>query len=220
MFLSSDRWATDSAYPCTTDLSAVYFDIRKDALYCDAPDSLRRRACRTVMDILFHRLTTWLAPVLVVHAAAAAIWLGALWPTEYALRSVDPKLDDQRPALVVLGRFAHRGRELLGGLAATGLMVLDKEGMLERYSPKGFDQIKDDFKDKRSGATDIPMTRSGYSLTRVVKAARGGKFKFTMTKKGAAVTANGVSSHSDHFCEPARRTSAEKRSSVKQPEST
>ena len=49
----------------TTDLSAVYFDIRKDALYCDAPSSLRRRAARTVLDLLFHRLTAWLAPVLV-----------------------------------------------------------------------------------------------------------------------------------------------------------
>lgn len=50
------------------------------------------------------------------------------------------------------------------------------------------------FKDKRSGATDIPMKRSGYSLVRVVKAAKGGKFKFTMTKKGASVTANGIAS--------------------------
>ncbi len=49
----------------TTDLSAVYFDIRKDSLYCDAPGSLRRRAARTVLDALFHRLTTWLAPILV-----------------------------------------------------------------------------------------------------------------------------------------------------------
>ncbi len=50
---------------CTTDLSALYFDIRKDALYCDAAASLRRRAARTVLDHLFHRLTTWLAPLLV-----------------------------------------------------------------------------------------------------------------------------------------------------------
>ncbi|MBK5927757.1 isoleucine--tRNA ligase [Rhodobaculum claviforme] len=49
----------------TTDLSAFYFDIRKDALYCDGADSLRRRAARTVLDLLFHRLTTWLAPILV-----------------------------------------------------------------------------------------------------------------------------------------------------------
>ena len=49
---------------CTLDLSAFYFDIRKDVLYCDG-DTARRRAARTVMDLLFHRLTTWLAPVMV-----------------------------------------------------------------------------------------------------------------------------------------------------------
>lgn len=49
---------------CTNDLSAFYFDIRKDALYCDPLDSTRRRACRTVMNALFERLTTWLAPTL------------------------------------------------------------------------------------------------------------------------------------------------------------
>lgn len=48
---------------CTGDLSALYFDIRKDSLYCDRPDSLRRRACRTVMDEVFTRLTAWLAPL-------------------------------------------------------------------------------------------------------------------------------------------------------------
>jgi isoleucyl-tRNA synthetase len=57
----------------TTDLSAVYFDIRKDALYCDAPSSLRRRACRTVLDLLFQRLTTWLAPILVF--TMEEVWL-------------------------------------------------------------------------------------------------------------------------------------------------
>src|SRR5690606_22995350 len=48
----------------TGDLSALWFDIRKDALYCDAASSTRRRAVRTVMDLLFHRLTLWLAPML------------------------------------------------------------------------------------------------------------------------------------------------------------
>ena len=48
---------------CSNDLSALYFDIRRDVLYCDAPGSLRRRACRTVMDLVFERLTTWLAPL-------------------------------------------------------------------------------------------------------------------------------------------------------------
>ncbi|MDC7683911.1 isoleucine--tRNA ligase [Asticcacaulis sp. BYS171W] len=45
-------------------LSALYFDIRKDSLYCDKPSDLKRRACRTVMDILFDRLTAWLGPIM------------------------------------------------------------------------------------------------------------------------------------------------------------
>ncbi|MFN3172481.1 MAG: isoleucine--tRNA ligase [Hyphomicrobiales bacterium] len=48
----------------TVDLSAFYFDIRKDALYCDAPSSLRRRACLTVLDVTLDALTKWLAPLL------------------------------------------------------------------------------------------------------------------------------------------------------------
>ncbi|WP_010183570.1 isoleucine--tRNA ligase [Sphingomonas sp. PAMC 26605] len=46
------------------DLSAFYFDIRKDSLYCDAPTDLKRRAVRTVFDTLFHALVRYAAPVL------------------------------------------------------------------------------------------------------------------------------------------------------------
>ncbi|MGJ4857155.1 isoleucine--tRNA ligase [Labrys sp. La1] len=48
----------------TADLSAFYFDVRKDALYCDPKSSLRRRAALSVVDKLFTCLATWLAPVL------------------------------------------------------------------------------------------------------------------------------------------------------------
>jgi len=56
----------------TSDLSAFYFDIRKDVLYCDG-DSPRRRAARTVLDLLFHRIVTWAAPILVFTMEEA--WL-------------------------------------------------------------------------------------------------------------------------------------------------
>jgi isoleucyl-tRNA synthetase len=56
---------------CALDLSAFYFDVRKDALYCDRPDSLRRRAARTVLDQLHRYLCTWLAPVLCFTAEEA-----------------------------------------------------------------------------------------------------------------------------------------------------
>ncbi|MBW6420885.1 isoleucine--tRNA ligase [Rhizobium sp. XQZ8] len=46
------------------ELSAFYFDIRKDALYCDAPSSLRRRAALAVIRKIFDCTVTWLAPML------------------------------------------------------------------------------------------------------------------------------------------------------------
>jgi isoleucyl-tRNA synthetase len=58
---------------CSVDLSAFYFDIRKDCLYCDAPSSLKRRATRTVMDHIFNCLVHWLAPALSFTAEEA--WL-------------------------------------------------------------------------------------------------------------------------------------------------
>ena len=48
----------------TIDLSAFYFDIRKDTLYCDPASSADLRACRSVLDIAFTCLTRWLAPIL------------------------------------------------------------------------------------------------------------------------------------------------------------
>ncbi len=64
---------------CSSDLSAFYFDVRKDVLYCDGADSLRRRAVRTVLDHLHRALTSWLAPVLCFTAEEA--WL-ARFPSE------------------------------------------------------------------------------------------------------------------------------------------
>jgi isoleucyl-tRNA synthetase len=49
---------------CQDELSSWFFDIRRDSLYCDRPDAVRRRAARTVMDLVFERLTVWLAPLL------------------------------------------------------------------------------------------------------------------------------------------------------------
>ena len=46
------------------DLSAFFFDIRKDSLYCDAPTSPKRRAYRTVLDHVFQALVRWVSPIL------------------------------------------------------------------------------------------------------------------------------------------------------------
>ncbi len=64
---------------CSLDLSAFYFDIRKDSLYCDLKDSPIRKASRTVMCHVFDCLVKWLAPVLCFTAEEA--WL-ARHPSE------------------------------------------------------------------------------------------------------------------------------------------
>jgi len=58
---------------CAVDLSAFYFDIRKDSLYCDAEDNPTRRATLTVLDEIFNCLTAWFAPILCFTAEEA--WL-------------------------------------------------------------------------------------------------------------------------------------------------
>ena len=49
---------------CTVDLSAFYFDIRKDALYCDLKDSERRKSSIIVLNIILESLIKWFAPIL------------------------------------------------------------------------------------------------------------------------------------------------------------
>jgi isoleucyl-tRNA synthetase len=61
------------------DLSAFFFDIRKDCLYCDPADSPKRRAYRTVLDILFHALVRYAAPILAF--TAEEVWQ-ARYPSE------------------------------------------------------------------------------------------------------------------------------------------
>ncbi|WP_245337932.1 class I tRNA ligase family protein, partial [Methylobacterium radiotolerans] len=63
----------------TGDLSSFYFDVRKDALYCDPVSSVRRRASLQVIDEAFRRVAIWLAPVLAFTAEEA--WLDR-YPSE------------------------------------------------------------------------------------------------------------------------------------------
>ena len=65
------RFYTELHNFVAVDLSAFYFDLCKDILYCDQPLSSARRSVRTVMNILFDHLVLWLAPVLSFTAEEA-----------------------------------------------------------------------------------------------------------------------------------------------------
>jgi isoleucyl-tRNA synthetase len=74
----SENWLEFSRYTralmdfANSDLSAFFFDIRKDCLYCDAKSDLRRRAYRTVLDTLFHALVCYAAPI--IPFTAEEVW--------------------------------------------------------------------------------------------------------------------------------------------------
>ncbi|KAA5603112.1 isoleucine--tRNA ligase [Blastochloris sulfoviridis] len=75
----------------TSDLSAFYFDVRKDALYCEPISSVKRKAALTVIDRLFQALVTWLAPVLSFTCEEA-------WLARYGSGSVHLELFPTIPA--------------------------------------------------------------------------------------------------------------------------
>jgi isoleucyl-tRNA synthetase len=114
---------------CAVDLSAFYFDVRKDWLYCDAASSLRRRATRTVLDRVFDCLVRWLAPLLCFTAEEA--WLarhGAseetsvhleLYP-EVPARWHDPALAEKWAAIRDLRRVVTGAIELARGRKELG----------------------------------------------------------------------------------------------------
>ncbi|MGR3758277.1 MAG: isoleucine--tRNA ligase [Tranquillimonas sp.] len=110
----------------TVDLSAVYFDIRKDALYCDPADSLRRRAALTVLDMLFHRLTTWLAPILVF--TMEEVWLERFPGDDSSVHLVDmpeTPADWLNPELAAKWDLVRRARRVV--TAALEVQRRDKE---------------------------------------------------------------------------------------------
>lgn len=105
------------------ELSAFYFDIRKDALYCDAPSSLKRRSALYVIAKLFDCLVTWLAPMLPFtteeawlsrHPGAESVHLEQFptIPAEWHSPAVDTKWEKIRKVrTVVTGALEVERRE-------------------------------------------------------------------------------------------------------------
>ncbi|MGB7578189.1 MAG: isoleucine--tRNA ligase [Pseudolabrys sp.] len=91
----------------TSDLSAFYFDIRKDTLYCDPFSSVKRKACLTVLDHLFRCTVTWLAPMLCFTAEES-------WLSRYgdAARSVHLETFPEVPASWRDDKLAEKWRKI------------------------------------------------------------------------------------------------------------
>jgi isoleucyl-tRNA synthetase len=107
----------------TVDLSAFYFDIRKDTLYCDPYSSATRKACLTVLDHLFRATATWLAPMLCFTAEEA--WLAR----DPAAQSVHLEDFPDIPQSWRNGALAEKWRKLRNvRLVVTGALELERAG--------------------------------------------------------------------------------------------
>ena len=109
------------------ELSAFYFDIRKDSLYCDPPSAVRRKAALQVVRMLFDRIVTWLAPMLPFTMEEA--WLSRYPEAESvhleAFRAADPAWRDdalaarwqklRRVRRVVMGALEEKRRDKVIG---------------------------------------------------------------------------------------------------------
>jgi isoleucyl-tRNA synthetase len=108
----------------TTDLSAFYFDVRKDALYCDPISSPTRKAALTVIDHLFRCTVTWLAPMLCFTAEEA--WLARANAGD---GSVHLELFPEVPASWRDDKLAEKWRKVrLVRRAVTGALEIERAG--------------------------------------------------------------------------------------------
>ena len=166
---------------CALDLSAFYFDVRKDSLYCDRQDNIKRRAARTVLDEIFTCLTAWLAPFICFTAEEA--WL-ARYPSESHTNSIhlrafpkipetwyDKKLSEKWDKIRALRRVVTGAIELerkekrIGSslqahpkiyASQEDLSLFDKLDAAELFITSGADFTTDVIRDKGFSLADMP----------------------------------------------------------------
>jgi isoleucyl-tRNA synthetase len=138
-----------------TDLSAFYFDIRKDALYCDPPSSRKRRGALEAIDAIFRAVTLWLAPILVFTAEEAWGAHGAptrsvhleqfpVFPGEWRNEALGAKWEKlRRLRLVVTGaiEIARANKEIGSSLEASPRVFIAEGAFLEALAGVDFAEI-------------------------------------------------------------------------------
>ncbi|MCA0369571.1 MAG: isoleucine--tRNA ligase [Proteobacteria bacterium] len=173
---------------CAVDLSAFYFDMRKDVLYCDAPSSLARRATRHFMSILLEFLMRALAPVLCFTADEAWGSLGREGSVHMATfeapdeawkdDALAARFDTMRAQRRVMTGALEVARKdgLVGSSLQAHLVLYDPNGLLDHTQPwhaltivSSFEVVKGEAPEGAHTSSDIP------GLGVVVQKAKGEK---------------------------------------------
>ena len=141
---------------CTNELSAFYFDIRKDVLYCDAGAAPRRRAARSVMDEIFRRIVTWFAPILCFTMEEAwisrfpgeeeSVHLQDFLPTPKSWTNAElaekwKRVRDLRRVVTGALEIARAEKKIGSSLEAMPFIILEKESDAEVLASIPFEEI-------------------------------------------------------------------------------
>lgn len=155
-----------------TELSAFYFDVRKDALYCDPLSSHVRKSALTVVDHLFRCLTTWLAPILVFTAEEA--WLER-YPDQKTLDgSVHLELFAEAPDAWLDPELAERWSKIRRvRRVVTGALELERAAKRIGSSLEAAPQVFIDDPDLRAALSGLDLAEISITSGIVVTAGEG-----------------------------------------------
>ncbi|POR49601.1 isoleucine--tRNA ligase [Bosea psychrotolerans] len=162
-----------------TELSAFYFDIRKDALYCDPLSSHVRKSALTVVDHLFRCLATWLAPILVFTTEEA--WLER-YPEQKAMDgSVHLELFAQAPEGWLDPELAERWSKIRRvRRVVTGALELERAGKRIGSSLEAAPQVYIDDPDLRAALSGVDLAEISITSGIAISAGEGPEDAFRL----------------------------------------
>ena len=138
---------------CSNDLSAFYFDIRKDSIYCDSFDSKKRRSARTLLNLIFDHLVRWLAPSLSFTCEEAWKAKGntsSIHLEDFLKASQDFKNNDiankwniiKNIRKVITGAIEKkRAEKLIGSSLEANVIIYVKEDLKKKIEEINFDEV-------------------------------------------------------------------------------
>ena len=138
---------------CSNDLSAFYFDIRKDSIYCDSFDSKKRRSARTLLNLIFDHLVRWLAPSLSFTCEEAWKAKGntsSIHLEDFLKASQNFKNNDiankwniiKNIRKVITGAIEKkRAEKLIGSSLEANVIIYVKEDLKKKIEEINFDEI-------------------------------------------------------------------------------
>jgi isoleucyl-tRNA synthetase len=136
---------------CAVDLSSLYIDVTKDRMYCDAPDSLRRRATQTVMHQIFDALCRLLAPILAFtteeawrhSGVGASVHLEEFPQAQHRGREASEQVAELLKLRSVIGQAIERARQekLIGNALEAALVLHSNSNVTKKVDKEELEEF-------------------------------------------------------------------------------